>query len=125
MLNALSKPTSESIAYDAVILSRGFPFSLSDPARGVDQKASLGKVWPGFGPRLRQQNPRSSLTSIGAKRGAAPLTTATSIRYIEENFDISALPDDAIEEITQGISTRLRLNSVVNTGIPGFIPRSR
>ena len=37
--------------------------------------------------------------------------TATSSRHIEENFDISVLPDDAIEEITQRISTRVRLNS--------------
>jgi diketogulonate reductase-like aldo/keto reductase len=56
------------------------------------------------------------------QRGTAPLTTATGIRHIEENFDISALPDNAIEEITQGISTRVRLNSVVDTGIPGSFP---
>ncbi len=45
--------------------------------------------------------------------------------HIEENFDVSVLPDDAIEEITDGISTRIRLNSVVDTGIPGFILRGR
>jgi hypothetical protein len=55
----------------------------------------------------------------------APLTTATSIGPVEENFDISALPDNAMEEITQGINTRVRLNSVVETGIPGFIPRGK
>ncbi|MFZ0658454.1 MAG: hypothetical protein WAM05_07025, partial [Candidatus Binataceae bacterium] len=59
------------------------------------------------------------------QRGTAPLTTATSIRHIAENFDVSALPDSAIEEIAQGISTRVRLNSVVDTGIPGFIPKGR
>ena len=57
------------------------------------------------------------------QRGTAPLTTATSARYIQENFEISTLPDDAIEEITRGITTRVRLNPVVNTGIPGFIPK--
>ena len=65
------------------------------------------------------------LLAWALQRGTAPLTTATSISHIEENFDVSALPDDAIKEITQGISTRIRLNSVVNTGIPGFIPKGR
>jgi hypothetical protein len=45
------------------------------------------------------------------------LTTATNTRYIEENFHISTLPDDAIKEISQGISMRIRFNLVVNTGI--------
>ena len=69
--------------------------------------------------------PAQVLLAWALQRGTAPLTTATSIRHIEENFDISALPDGAIEEITQGFSTRVRLNSVVDTGIPGFIPRGR
>jgi hypothetical protein len=46
-------------------------------------------------------------------------------RYIEENFDISTLPDDAIKEINEGISTRIRLNPVVDTGVPGSIPRKK
>jgi diketogulonate reductase-like aldo/keto reductase len=32
-------------------------------------------------------------------------------------------PDEAMKEISQGINTRVRLNSVVETGIPGFIAR--
>jgi diketogulonate reductase-like aldo/keto reductase len=69
------------------------------------------------------KTPAQVLLAWALQRGTAPLTTATSVRYIEENFNISTLPDDAIEEITQGITTRVRLNPVVNTGIPGFIPR--
>jgi diketogulonate reductase-like aldo/keto reductase len=65
------------------------------------------------------------LLAWAIQRGTAPLTTATSIGHIEENFEVSALPDAAIEEITKGITTRVRLNSVVQTGIPGFIPRDR
>ena len=65
------------------------------------------------------------LLAWALQRGTAPLTTSTNTRYINENFDVSALPDDAIKEITQGISTRIRLNSVVNTGVPGFIPRGK
>jgi diketogulonate reductase-like aldo/keto reductase len=64
------------------------------------------------------------LLAWGVQRVTAPLTTSTNARYIEENFDISTLPDDAIKEISEGISTRVRLNSVVDTGIPGFIPRA-
>jgi len=71
------------------------------------------------------KTPSQVLLAWAVQRGTAPLTTATSIRHIEENFDISTLPDDAIKEITQGITTRVRLTSVVNTGIPGFIPRGR
>ena len=71
------------------------------------------------------KTPAQVLLAWALQRGTAPLTTATSISHIEENFDVSILPDDAIKEITQGISTRVRLNSVVDTGIPGFIPRGR
>ena len=71
------------------------------------------------------KTPAQVLLAWALQRGTAPLTTATSIRHIQENFDVAALPDDAIEEITKGISTRVRLNSVVNTGIPGFIPRGK
>src|SRR5579864_5465483 len=71
------------------------------------------------------KTPAQVLLAWAVQRVTAPLTTATSIHHIEENFDISILPDDAIKEISQGISTRVRLNSVVDTGIPGFIPRGR
>lgn len=71
------------------------------------------------------KTPAQVLLAWAVQRGTAPLTTATNARYIKENFDIAALPDNAIEEITQGISTRVRLNTVVDTGIPGFIPRGR
>ncbi len=71
------------------------------------------------------KTPAQVLLAWALQRGTAPLTTATSIGHIQENFDVSALPDDAIEEITRGISTRVRLNSVVKTGIPGFIPQGR
>jgi hypothetical protein len=30
---------------------------------------------------------------------------------------------DAVREITEGITTRVRFNPVVKTGVPGFIPR--
>jgi alcohol dehydrogenase (NADP+) len=50
------------------------------------------------------------------------LTTPKSVARANENFDISALPEDALDEINR-IQTRQRLNPVVSTGVPGFIPR--
>jgi diketogulonate reductase-like aldo/keto reductase len=57
------------------------------------------------------------------QRGTAYLTTSTNPRRIQENYDISPLPDDAMQEIRDAITTNIRFNSVVQTGVPGFIPR--
>jgi alcohol dehydrogenase (NADP+) len=56
------------------------------------------------------------------QRGTALLTTAKSAARARENFDISPLPEDAFDEINR-IQTRQRFNQVVNTGVPGFIPK--
>ena len=37
-----------------------------------------------------------------------------------QNFDISSLPEDAMNEINR-MQTRQRLNEVVETAVPGFI----
>jgi aldehyde reductase len=52
------------------------------------------------------------------------LTTPKSAARARENFDITALPEDALNEINR-IQTRQRLNEVVKTGIPGFIAQGR
>jgi alcohol dehydrogenase (NADP+) len=57
------------------------------------------------------------------QRGTAYLTTSTKPQRIQENYDISPLPDDAMQEIRDAITTNIRFNSVVQTGVPGFIPR--
>jgi len=62
------------------------------------------------------------LLAWAVQRGTAVLTTPKSAARARENFDISALPEDALNEINR-IQTRQRLNDVVNTGMPGFIPR--
>jgi alcohol dehydrogenase (NADP+) len=62
------------------------------------------------------------LLAWAVQRGTALLTTPKSAASAKENFDISALPQDAVDEISR-IQTRQRLNDVVNTGSPGFIPR--
>jgi aldehyde reductase len=64
------------------------------------------------------------LLAWAVQRGTALLTTPRSAARARENFDISALPEDALDEISR-IQTRQRLNPVVNTGIPGFIPKGR
>ena len=46
-------------------------------------------------------------------------------QFLEENFDVSTLPEDAMREIKEEIKLRIRFNAVVETGIPGFIPRAR
>ena len=91
---------------------------------GIEPKLTDDPVITVIAKRV-SKTPAQVLLAWAIQRGTAPLTTATSIRHIEENFDVAALPADAIEEITKGISTRVRLNSVVNTGIPGFIPRGK
>jgi len=44
---------------------------------------------------------------------------------IKENFDVSTIPENAMREISDGITSRVRFNTVVETGVPGFIPRGK
>jgi alcohol dehydrogenase (NADP+) len=68
------------------------------------------------------KTPAQVLLAWAVQRGTALLTTPRSADRARENFNISALPDDAFDEINR-IEIRQRLNDVVNTGSPGFIPR--
>ncbi len=68
------------------------------------------------------KTPAQVLLAWAVQRGTALLTTPRTAARARENFDISALPADAMDEIN-GIQFRQRLNDVVNTGTPGFIPR--
>src|SRR5271167_1507356 len=70
------------------------------------------------------KTPAQVLLAWAVQRGTALLTTPRSAARARENFDISALPADALEEINR-IQTRQRLNAVVKTGVPGFIPQGR
>ncbi len=62
------------------------------------------------------------LLAWAVQRGTAVLTTPKTAARAKENFNISALPEDAFDEINR-IETRQRLNQVVTTGVPGFIAR--
>ncbi len=58
------------------------------------------------------------------QRGTAFLTTSTKTANVKASFNLSALPEDAMREISEGIKTNIRFNTVVETGVPGFIPRA-
>jgi aldehyde reductase len=70
------------------------------------------------------KTPAQVLLAWAAQRGTALLTTPRTADRARENFDISALPEDAFNEINR-IQTRQRFNEVVKTGSPGFIPQGR
>lgn len=67
------------------------------------------------------KTPAQVALAWSVQRGVAFLTTSTSPAHIRENLDICTLPHMAMREIQQDITTRVRFNSVVETGIPGFI----
>jgi alcohol dehydrogenase (NADP+) len=69
------------------------------------------------------KTPAQVLLAWAVQRGTALLTTPKSAARARENFDISPLPEDALDEIN-GIQTRQRLNPVVNTGVGGFLPKA-
>jgi len=68
------------------------------------------------------KTPAQVLLAWAIQRGAAVLTTPKTPDRAKENFDVAALPDDAMKQIN-AIETRQRLNLVVGTGVPGFIAK--
>src|SRR5258707_13843230 len=87
------------------------PGPLEDPVVGAIA-ARVGKT------------PAQVLLAWAVQRGTALLTTPRTAARARENLNISALPEDALDEINR-IQTRQRFNEVVKTGIPGFIPQGR
>ena len=71
------------------------------------------------------KTPAQVLLAWAIQRGTALLTTSKTPSRIQENFDVSAIPEDAVREISDGITSRIRFNAVVETGVPGFIPRAK
>jgi alcohol dehydrogenase (NADP+) len=68
------------------------------------------------------KTPAQVLLAWAVQRGTAVLTTPKTLARARENFDISALPADAMQEIN-AIETRQKFNLVTKTGVPGFIAR--
>jgi aldehyde reductase len=66
--------------------------------------------------------PAQVLLAWAIQRGTATITTTKNPDRARENFSIAEIPEAAVEEINR-IKTRTMLNTVVETGIPGFIPK--
>ncbi len=72
--------------------------------------------------RQTSLTPAQVLLAWAIQRGTAVLTTAKTLERARENYNISEIPEAAVEEISR-IQTRSRLNSVIQTGVPGFIAK--
>ena len=72
--------------------------------------------------RQASLTPAQVLLAWGIQRGTAILTTAKTLDRARENYNLSEIPEAAVEEINR-IQTRTRLNSVIQTGVPGFIAK--
>ena len=90
---------------------------------GLNPKVLDDPVITGVAQRVHK-TPAQVALAWAVQRGAAFLTTSTKPKHIQENFDISTLPEDALRELRTGITTNIRFNAVVGTGVPGFIPRA-
>jgi diketogulonate reductase-like aldo/keto reductase len=71
-----------------------------------------------------EKTPAQVALAWAVQRGTALLTTSTTRNHIQENFEISTLPEDAMQEIRNSITSSVRHNPVVETGVPGFIRRA-
>jgi diketogulonate reductase-like aldo/keto reductase len=91
---------------------------------GMEPKVLEDSVITGIARHLRK-TPAQVALAWSVQRGVAFLTTSATLSHIKENFDISTLPHRAMLEIKEDITTRVRFNSVVETGVPGFIPRKK
>jgi diketogulonate reductase-like aldo/keto reductase len=69
------------------------------------------------------QTPAQVLLAWALQRGTALLTTSKNPGRIKDSFEVATIPESAMKEINEGIVTKVRFNSVVGTGVPGFIPR--
>jgi aldehyde reductase len=72
--------------------------------------------------RQTSLTPAQVLLAWAIQRGTAVLTTAKTLDRARENFNISEIPEVAVDEINR-IQIRSRLNSVIETGVPGFIAK--
>ena len=72
--------------------------------------------------RQTSLTPAQVLLAWAIQRGTAVLTTAKTLDRARENYNLSEIPEAAVDEINR-IQIRSRLNSVVETGVPGFIAK--
>ncbi len=106
------------------------PFAFQ-PGDEQDPRDANGNVIYDEGPVITaiakrvNKTPAQVLLAWAIQRGTALLTTSKTPSRIKENFEVSTLPEDAMREISEGIQSRVRFNAVVETGVPGFIPRAK
>jgi diketogulonate reductase-like aldo/keto reductase len=67
------------------------------------------------------KTPAQVLLAWGIQRGSAVLTGSVNPARISENFDVTAIPESAIHDISERLETRHRFNSVADGGEPGFV----
>jgi len=91
---------------------------------GMEPNVLEDTVITGIAKRI-QKTPAQVALAWSVQRGVAFLTTSATPSHIQENIDISTLPHRAMREIQEEITTRVRFNSVVETGVPGFIPQKK
>ncbi len=104
---------------NGIVVQAGAPLG-----HGLDPNVLDDPVIAAVAQRVRK-TPAQVALAWAVQRGTAFLVTSRTASRIRENFDISTLPEDAMREISQGITTNVRRNPVVETGVPGFIPRNR
>ena len=88
---------------------------------GMTPRVTEDPVIVSIAQRVRK-SPAQVVLAWGVQRGTAVLTTSTNAGFIEQNFDISSLPEDAMTEIRERLTARTRFNAVVKSGVPGCIP---
>jgi diketogulonate reductase-like aldo/keto reductase len=73
-----------------------------------------------------EKTPAQVLLAWGIQRGTAVLTGSVTPSRIRENFDVAALPEKVVQQISEH-ETRIRFNSVADGGEPGFaeVPSDR
>lgn len=81
-------------------------------------------VITGIARRVRK-TPAQVALAWSVQRGVAFLTSSVTPARIREDADISTLPQVAMREIEQDITTRARFNPVMDTGVLGFISREK
>jgi diketogulonate reductase-like aldo/keto reductase len=91
---------------------------------GMEPKLLENPVITAIAQRVHK-TPAQVVLAWAIQRGTALLTTSTQPRQIQENFEISTLPEDVVQEIGDKITARTQFNPVTETGMPGFPEFSR
>lgn len=91
---------------------------------GMEPSLIENPVITGIAKRVNQ-TPAQVLLAWALQRGTSPLTTSKNPGRIQESFAVSIIPESAMSTINEEIEEEYRFNAVVETGVPGFIPRQK